>query len=90
MDQTANANLQLLVTLSGGRMTCKEAIRLICEYLEVRLSPLLRNSVQLHLEQCHDCRLVLNAAEKTLEVDFDRERHFEDDREARSPGHLSA
>ena len=53
-------------------MTCRETIRLICEYLEGRLSPSVAASMQRHLAQCKDCHLVLEAAERTLEVYFDR------------------
>lgn len=54
-------------------MTCRETIRLICEYLEGRLSPSVDASIQRHLSHCRDCHAVLQAAQKTLEVYFDRE-----------------
>ena len=53
-------------------MTCRETIRLICEYLEGRLSPPVAMSMQRHLAHCKNCHLVLEAAERTLEVYFDR------------------
>lgn len=55
------------------RMTCKATIRLICEYLEGRLSPELEDEVQRHLSICANCRGVFDAAALTLEVYFNKE-----------------
>ena len=57
----------------GLSMTCKAAVRLICEYLEGRLTPEVASEVQRHLSICKDCRTVFDAAALTLEVYFDRE-----------------
>ena len=54
-------------------MTCKATIRLICEYLEGRLTPHVASEVQRHLALCNNCRTVFQAATLTLEVYFDRE-----------------
>jgi predicted anti-sigma-YlaC factor YlaD len=54
-------------------VTCKATIRLICEYLEGRLSPEVASDIQRHLAHCDNCRAVFDAAELTLEVYFDRE-----------------
>lgn len=54
-------------------MTCKATIRLICEYLDGRLSPEVRAEVQRHLSYCDNCRTVFDGAALTLEVYFDRE-----------------
>ena len=54
-------------------MTCKATIRLICEYLEGRLTPDVAGEVQRHLVGCDNCRAVFDAAALTLEVYFDRE-----------------
>jgi predicted anti-sigma-YlaC factor YlaD len=54
-------------------MTCKATIRLICEYLEGRLTPEVASEVQYHLSSCNNCRTVFDAAALTLEVYFDRE-----------------
>ena len=53
-------------------MTCRETIRLICEYLEGRLSRPVAFSVRRHLSGCKDCRMVLDAARQTLETYFDQ------------------
>ncbi|PYU32933.1 MAG: hypothetical protein DMG28_10105 [Acidobacteria bacterium] len=50
----------------GAILTCKETTRLICEYLEGRLGPGVTRDVTWHLARCKDCRLVLDAARKTL------------------------
>jgi len=66
-------------------ITCKATIRLICEYLEGRLSPEVAAEVQRHLAFCHNCRTVFDAAALTLEVYFDREvepAHFDRSRVA--------
>ena len=54
-------------------MTCKATIRLICEYLEGRLTPHVASEIQRHLAQCKNCRTVFDAAALTLEIYFDRE-----------------
>jgi predicted anti-sigma-YlaC factor YlaD len=54
-------------------MTCKATVRLICEYLEGRLTPEVASEVQRHISFCKDCRTVFDAAALTLEVYFDRE-----------------
>ena len=56
------------------KMTCKDTIRLICEFLDGRLVPSVARDVQRHLDNCTNCRIVLDAARRTLEIDFDNER----------------
>jgi hypothetical protein len=53
-------------------MTCKTAVGTICNYLEGNLSAHGVMALRRHLEECKDCRLVLDAAQRTLEIDFDR------------------
>jgi predicted anti-sigma-YlaC factor YlaD len=55
-------------------MTCHLATKLICDYIEGRLSPLAEAQVSKHLADCHDCMLILDAAEETLEVYFGADR----------------
>jgi predicted anti-sigma-YlaC factor YlaD len=54
-------------------MNCKATIRLICEYLEGRLSPEVGSDVQRHISYCPNCRAIFDAAALTLEVYFDRD-----------------
>jgi predicted anti-sigma-YlaC factor YlaD len=56
----------------GHAMTCKTAVGTICNYLEGNLSAHGVMALRRHLEECKDCRMVLDAAERTLEIDFDR------------------
>ncbi len=65
-------------------MTCKATIRLICEYLEGRLTPDVASEIQRHLSYCKNCRTVFDAAARTLEIYFDREA------EHSVPNHSSA
>jgi len=53
-------------------MACKTAAGAICNYLEGNLSAHSVMALRGHLDQCKDCRLVLDAAERTLEIYFDR------------------
>ena len=53
-------------------MTCKTAVGTICNYLEGSLSPHGVMALRRHLDDCKDCRLVLDAAQRTLEIHFDR------------------
>ena len=59
------------VVFLGVAMTCRETVRLICEYLEGRLSPSVASVVSRHIDRCPNCRLVLEAAQQTLDAYFD-------------------
>ena len=51
-------------------MSCRDTIHLICWYLEHRLSPTVEHEISVHLDNCADCRLVLEAATRTLDRYF--------------------
>jgi anti-sigma factor RsiW len=51
-------------------MNCRATIRLICDYLEGRLSPSVESEVAQHIGHCSNCSKVLEAAEHTLEASF--------------------
>jgi hypothetical protein len=53
-----------------GIMSCKDTIHLICWYLERKLSPSVENEIERHLSECHDCHLVFDAANTTLDRYF--------------------
>ena len=56
---------------SGGDcMSCRDTIHLICMYLEGKLSPGVQGEIEHHLQDCSDCRLVLDAATTTLDRYF--------------------
>ncbi|MGO9640930.1 MAG: zf-HC2 domain-containing protein [Candidatus Acidiferrales bacterium] len=54
-------------------MSCKDTIRLICEYLEGKLAPPVAREVLNHIDRCKNCGVVLEAAQRILEAYFDRE-----------------
>ncbi len=47
-------------------MDCRDTVHLICWYLERKLSPSVEGEIERHLNGCRQCRLVLEAATKTL------------------------
>jgi anti-sigma factor RsiW len=49
-------------------MVCEEVIRQLSNYLEGELDPALRQALELHLEDCEDCSIVVNTARKTVEL----------------------
>jgi len=51
-------------------MDCRDTVHLICWYLERKLSPSVEGEIEGHLNGCRDCRLVLEAASKTLDQDL--------------------
>jgi anti-sigma factor RsiW len=51
-------------------MSCRDTIHLICMYLEGKLSPSVQGEIEHHLQDCSDCRLVLDAATTTLDRYF--------------------
>jgi predicted anti-sigma-YlaC factor YlaD len=55
-------------------MSCRDTIHLICWYLEGKLSASVGTEIRKHLEDCPDCRLVLNAANNTLDRYFGENR----------------
>jgi len=68
----------------GNRMTCKDAIHLICWYLEGKLSPGVAKEIEHHIKQCPDCHMVLAAAVSVLD------QYFGDDRGATANGQVKA
>jgi len=48
-------------------MDCRDTVHLICWYLERKLSPSVEGEIERHLNGCRECRLVLEAASKTLD-----------------------
>jgi anti-sigma factor RsiW len=51
-------------------MSCRDTIHLICWYLEGKLSPSVESEIEKHLSECHDCHVVLDAANSTLDRYF--------------------
>jgi hypothetical protein len=63
-------------------MNCKTAVGMICSYLEGKLSPFPAAALRQHLGCCHNCALILDAAQRTLEIYFDH------DAESIAAGHV--
>lgn len=54
-------------------MVCEEVIRELSNYFEGDLDPALRRALELHLQDCEDCSIVVNTARKTVELYCGRE-----------------
>jgi predicted anti-sigma-YlaC factor YlaD len=52
----------------AATMTCKETIRLICEYLDGKLVPSVDRDIRAHLDECRECRMVRDAASRMLKA----------------------
>jgi anti-sigma factor RsiW len=49
-------------------MTCKEAIDVLADYIEVSLTPELAEELEQHLRDCAPCRVYLSTYRKTREL----------------------
>lgn len=49
-------------------MVCEEVIRELSNYIDGDLDPALRRALELHLEHCEDCSIVVNTARQTVEL----------------------
>lgn len=49
-------------------MNCRKIIIALSEYLDDALDPLLKTSIEIHLEKCEDCRLVVDTTRHTIEI----------------------
>lgn len=49
-------------------MTCSDVVRELTDYLDGDLSPALVQSLERHLCDCHDCRLVVDTTKKTIHI----------------------
>ncbi len=49
-------------------MNCSGLIREISAYLDGDLGPELLADIEIHLERCKDCRLVVDTTRKTIEI----------------------
>jgi predicted DNA-binding protein len=47
---------------------CKEIVKELADYLDEALDPVLRESIELHLEKCKDCRLVVDTTKQTIQI----------------------
>ena len=49
-------------------MNCRGVIRELSNYLDGDLDPQVKAQLELHLEHCEDCRLVVDTTRKTVQV----------------------
>ncbi|HXX70958.1 MAG TPA: zf-HC2 domain-containing protein [Candidatus Acidoferrum sp.] len=49
-------------------MKCKDIVKELADYLDEALDPCLRTSIEEHLGQCKDCRVVVDTTKQTIEI----------------------
>jgi len=49
-------------------VNCRGLIREISAYLDGELSPELLAEIEVHLERCKDCRVIVDTTRKTIEI----------------------
>ena len=49
-------------------MKCKDIIKELADYLDEALDPALRLSIEQHLVNCKDCRLVVDTTKQTIQI----------------------
>jgi anti-sigma factor RsiW len=49
-------------------VNCRGLIREISAYLDGELGPELLADIEIHLERCKDCRLIVDTTRKTIEI----------------------
>jgi predicted anti-sigma-YlaC factor YlaD len=49
-------------------VNCKSIVKEISNYLEEALEPSLKSSIEKHLENCEDCRIVVDTTKKTVQI----------------------
>ncbi len=49
-------------------MKCTEFLKELTDYLDDAISPSVKEELEEHLHWCHDCEVVLNTTQKTIEI----------------------
>lgn len=49
-------------------MKCKGLLSELADYLDEMLDPALRTEIEEHLNNCKNCRVVVNTTKKTIEI----------------------
>jgi predicted anti-sigma-YlaC factor YlaD len=49
-------------------VNCKSIVKELSNYLEEALEPSLKSSIEKHLENCEDCRMVVDTTKKTVQI----------------------
>ncbi len=54
-------------------MNCEEVIHELSDYIDGELAGTLQQELESHLDECSDCKLVVNQTKKTIEIFCDSE-----------------
>ena len=49
-------------------MKCKDIVKELADYLDEDLDASLRASIEAHLDNCKDCRLVVDTTKQTIQI----------------------
>jgi predicted anti-sigma-YlaC factor YlaD len=49
-------------------VNCRSIIKELANYLDEALDPILKSSIEKHLEGCEDCRVVVDTTRKTIQI----------------------
>lgn len=49
-------------------MKCKDIVKELADYLDEDLDASLRQSIEQHLDNCKDCRLVVDTTKQTIQI----------------------
>jgi predicted anti-sigma-YlaC factor YlaD len=49
-------------------VNCRNIVRELSNYLDEALDPTLRASIEKHLENCEDCRVVVDTTKQTIQI----------------------
>ncbi len=49
-------------------MKCKDVVKELADYLDEALDPTLRMSIEEHLGNCKDCRVVVDTTKQTIDI----------------------
>jgi anti-sigma factor RsiW len=54
-------------------LNCEEVIHELSDYIDGELAGALQQELESHLDECSDCKLVVNQTKKTIEIFCDSE-----------------
>ena len=49
-------------------MNCRSVVRELSNYLDGELDTSLQQSIEVHLEHCEDCHLLVDTTKKTIQI----------------------
>lgn len=54
--------------MSCKEVSCKKLLNELCDFLDGGLDPETVEEIKYHLEQCKDCRVLVDTTRKTIEI----------------------